>query len=39
MKGLSGRECATELHISPNIDSQESGTKMKRILTDEDDVP
>ena len=41
-KGLSGRECTTELHnmhISPNIDSQKSGTKMKRILTDEDDVP
>ena len=25
--------------ISSNIDSQKSGTKMKRILTDEDDVP
>ena len=26
-------------YISSNIDSQKSGTKMKRILTDEDDVP
>ena len=25
--------------ISSNFDSQKSGTKMKRILTDEDDVP
>ena len=38
-RGLSGRECATELHISSNIDSQISGTKMKRILTNEDDLP
>ena len=36
--GLSGRECTTELHISSNIDSQKSGTKIKRILTDEDDI-
>ena len=38
-KGLSGRECTTELHIPSNIDSQKRETIMKRILTDEDDVP
>ena len=40
-KGLSGRECTTELHNPSNIDSQNSGPKMKSrpILTDEDDVP
>ena len=34
------RDCqgGSVLHISPNIDSQKSGTTMKRILTDEDDV-
>ena len=32
-KGLSGRECTTEPHnISSNIDSQNSGPKMKSIL-------
>ena len=31
-------ECTT-LHISLNIDSQKSGTKMKGILTDDDDLP
>ena len=38
-KGLSGRGYTTELHISSNTDSQNSVTKMKSILTDEDDVP
>ena len=38
-KGLSGRECTTELYNPLNIDSQNSGPKMKSILTDEDDVP
>ena len=38
-KGLSGRECTTELHNPSNIDSQTSGHKMKSILTDEDEVP
>ena len=37
-KELSGREYTT-IHISSNIDSQKSGTKMKRIFTDDDDVP
>ena len=38
-KGLSERECTTELHNQSNTDSQNSGPKMKSILTDEDDVP
>ena len=38
-KGLSGRACTTELHNPPNTDSQNSGPKMKSILTDEYDVP
>ena len=38
-KRLSGRECTTELHNPSNTDSQNSGPKMKSILTDEDDVP
>ena len=38
-KGLSGRECTTELYNPSNTDSQNSGPKMKLILTDEDDVP
>ena len=38
-KGLSGRQCTTELHISiVEHRLTKSGTKMKRILTDEDDV-
>ena len=38
-KGLSGSECTTELHNPSNINSQNSGPKMKSILTDEDGVP
>ena len=39
-KGLSGGGgCTTELHILLNVDSQKSGTIIKRIRTDEDDVP
>ena len=38
-KGLSGRDCTTDLHELSNIDSQNTVTKIKRILTDEDDVP
>ena len=38
-KGLSGRKCTTELHNPSYINSQNSGPKMKSILTDEDDVP
>ena len=37
-KGLSGRECTTELHIIEHRLTK-SGTQMKRSLTDEDDVP
>ena len=33
------KELSTELHNPSNIDSQNSGPKMKSILTDEDDVP
>ena len=38
-KGLSVRECTTELHNPSNTDSHNSGPKMKSILTDEDEVP
>ena len=38
-KGLSRRECTTELHNPSYIDSQNSGPKMKIIPTDEYDVP
>ena len=38
-KGLSGRECTTELHNPSNVESQNSGPKMKSILIDGDDVP
>ena len=31
-KGMSGRECTTELHNPSNIDSQNSGPKMKRVF-------
>ena len=33
-----GSGCTTELHNPSNIDSQNSGPKMKTILTDEDGV-
>ena len=38
-KGLSRRECTTELLNPSNVESQNSGPKMKSILTDGDDVP
>ena len=38
-KGVSGRKYTTELHNPSNVESQNSGPKMKSILTDGDDVP